>query len=141
MKIILKKELSGLMPMPESYEDFNTIAQGKILSCEIKSPRNIRLHRKYFSLLNIVYENRQVFEDMSFDNFRSEIIRRCGYYDKYRNFIGKMEYIPKSISFSKMSQESFEILYSKSIDVILKYVLVGMKDEDLRRSVELVIGF
>jgi len=141
MKLIVKKELSGFIPMSESYEDFNSIKQNEILSCEIKRPRNIQFHRKYFALLNIAYENRQILDNMTFDQFRKEIIKRSGFYDEYRDFLGMMIYDAKSISFAKMKADEFEELYSRSINVILKYILVGMKDEELRKSVNLIIGF
>ena len=141
MKLILKKELSGFIPLPESYEDFNAIKQGATVSCEIKSPRNIQFHRKFFAMLSIAYENRQDFEQMSFDNFRKEVIARSGHYDMHTNFKGLPVYQAKSISFSKMSAPEFEVLYSQCIDTVLKYVLTGMKDEELRKSVTLIIGF
>ena len=141
MKLILKKELSGLIPMSESYDDFNSIEQGAIVSCEVKSPRNIGLHRKFFAMLNIAYENRQDFEQMSFDNFRREIIARAGFYDMHVNFKGMPVYQAKSISFAKMKQEEFEEVYSRCIDVVLEYVLCDMKSEELKNAVNLVLGF
>jgi hypothetical protein len=49
-------------------------------------------------------------------------------------------YIPKSISFAKMSQEEFSAFYNRCCDLIAKHFLPGVTSAELHAEVALMIG-
>lgn len=66
MKIQVVKNLNGtLKPAYDSdYESFKKIPLNEIIEIEYKKQRNIRFHRKLFSLLNLAYSNQNIFDNL-----------------------------------------------------------------------------
>jgi len=49
---------------------------------------------------------------------------------------------PKSVSFSKMTEEEFEKLYSRTLDVLIKHIYgKGMTADELNRIVDQFLQF
>ncbi len=150
--IYMRKMLdSSLTPIDaEGSELLAKVKTGEIVSVQVKRPRNVLFHRKYFSLLNFAYEQWQP-EGMEFkgqpvgknlDVFRGWVTAQAGYYDLAMTPDGKIKASPQSISFANMDETAFEDLYSKTIDVILKHVLKNYKDRDeLENILEQVVGY
>ena len=122
--------------------------------------RNVGQHRKYFALLNYAFD---VWEppvamamselehghfdpslarpEKNFERFRHDIIILCGFYESYYRINGEVRLEAKSISFANMDQDSFEQLYDKTVDVIIKHVLRNYTGDELRAVVEQVMEF
>jgi hypothetical protein len=134
MKIFLKNTLTGLIPLYDSdLEEKKKLKLNEVYRADIVRPRNIGFHKKYFALLNMTFQNQELFDCP--ENMRKEIIKHAGYYKEYRTIKGEIEYRSKSISFAKMSQDDFEKLYSSSLTVILKYILTGSKREEIEQEI------
>lgn len=113
--------------------------------------RNPAFHRKYFALLNYAFEcwEPPELEDdgprieihKSFDRFRKDIAILSGFYECVWRVDGTFRFEPRSISFAKMSEEEFEELYSKTIDVIVKRVLSNYTAEDLNEVINTILEF
>jgi hypothetical protein len=128
MKITLKKKQGALVPsLPMDEEKLARWKYGDILTCEVKKKRNGKFHRKFFALMNFVYDNQERYND--FDDFMFEIKLKCGLFSKHITTKGKMIYIPKSISFKNMDEMEFEAFYSKAIDAVLKDFIPTHKAE------------
>lgn len=139
-KFFLKKTDKVYIPCDDnSIEITNKLDAGTIVSCEAWKERNYRFHKKYFALLNIVFENQKKYDN--FEAFRAEVIMRAGYFNMHIHLSGQQSFSPKSIAFKNMDEIEFEKLYSKTIDVILKHFLVGTTDEEIRKEVEIIVGF
>lgn len=105
---------------------------GMVVTADVKVPRNNRFHRKYFALLKIAYEQwepptdetfRGVPIEKEFERFRHDVTIMAGFFTPVWNLKGEMRIEPKSISFDSMDDDKFEVLYSKTIDVLLKMIL------------------
>lgn len=129
--------------------NIDSIKFGEVVLADIKRPRNIKFHRKFFSLLNYafsIWEPEAVNLDntpvgKNFDHFRDNVIILAGYYEAVMGVDGKAFLKAKSISFGKMGEDEFSCLYSKTIDVILKHILVNYTREDLDRVFENIIAY
>jgi len=143
MKIYCTNTPHGLMPNTDmDYEKKLKLKLGQVYRVEIKQPRNYEFHKKYFALLNLVWENLP--DHLSegfrrFDNFRETVQMQAGWYEMYVNHKGVQMFKPKSISFGSMSAEEFEELYSNVIDIILRDYIPGMDREELEMQV--ITGF
>lgn len=128
----------ALMPAHQSdLDEVKKLPNHQPVRCRVTRMRNPDFHRKYFALLNLAFDyweppGEQVGEK-NFDRFRADVIILCGFYDQYVRLNGEVRVEPKSISFANMDQDEFEELYSKTIDVIIKYVLVNYTGEELQR--------
>lgn len=150
MKVLIKT-ISGLHPAdPETEAWYNKLKQGVAVSVEAKTIRNYKFLKKWFALLKIGYDNWTPGEINSkygvpaknFDRFRADVIILCGYYDTTVRLDGSVRVEPRSVSFAKMSEETFAKLYSETIDVLLKYVYdKDMDAEKLDLIVEQYLSF
>lgn len=91
---------------------------GEMYEFEFKKPRNIKFHRKFFALLNLTYENQQIYNDIT--RMRKELTKAVGYYESFLNHKGVLVYEAKSISFASMDEIEFSQFYNKFLDVIIK---------------------
>lgn len=146
----LKKFPNGFAPDAASNEPgvFDKIKFGDVIRVEFKRPRNYERHKKYFALLNIGFDafepnqyHKGVQVDKNFERFRKDVIIQSGHYDVVVNLNGDLRLEAKSISFGNMSQEEFEDLYNKSVNVILQKVLTNYTKADLDHVVDQVIRF
>ena len=150
------KSPQGLVPADEESRDW----MGKLKSTEIvhgnlTRQRNSKLHGKYFSLLQYAFdcwkedlamrEVHRIYKGApvmpNFDRFRKDIAILCGYYEPVYTLAGstgeapQMRLVAKSISFAKMSDDEFEGLYSKTIDILLERIASLPQDKKEVRDV------
>ena len=136
MKLLLLNTAQGLKPCyDEDYDEKRKLKIGVTYSAEIRQPRNLGFHRKFFSLVEVGYNNlpEDKIDPMpSKDVYRKMCIVRAGFYQIYKT--DKGQFIEaESISFSSMPQERFEEVYSRVLDVILSDV--GMISEELENEI------
>lgn len=143
----IKTTARTLMPATDhDAEILQHIKIGQPTRLTFKRIRNYEFHKKFFALLNLAYdywepdEGNQVGEK-NFDQFREDIIILCGFHNQWIRLDGSTRVTAKSISFANMSEDEFEKLYAKTIDVIIKHVLKNYTDEMLRSVVEQVETF
>ena len=121
-----------------SIDALNDIAQDEQVRCVITRPRNLKHHRKFFKMIEIVYKQQSFYAtepDMLDD------IKICVGHS--RTFIGKdgaVRTVPLSISFAKMDQTAFEQFYNKFVKFILEQVLPGVDSKDLEQRVYDMLG-
>jgi len=132
--LMIKQQDGSFRPADsQSLELAAKIKAGVPTKHKVTKPRNIQFHRKYFSLLNLAFENQEQYG--LFEAFRDAVTMQAGWYDSHTSFSGKLVFKPKSISFSKMDDMEFNELYNKTINVILKHVLTGSSRAELLNAV------
>ena len=122
MKILCKKSGRYLIPMYDS--DGEALAEcrlkdGEVYEVDIKTPRNIKHHRKLFALYNLCFENQDLFE--SIEDMRYYLTCKAGYYRIVETGSGEM-IVPKSLKFSKMDQIEFNQLYDATLKFVAKWL-------------------
>ena len=150
MKITLQKfEAEGashgiLVPADEQSAKFvGKLIKNDVVTSDFVKPRNYRFHKKWFALVKFSYDNwtppeikhQGSFVKKDFDTFRNNIIILTGHSKVVFNLNGSFEVIPKSISFAKMNDEEFKVLYDKTKVVILDNILINYTSDDLRQVV------
>ena len=137
----------------EDAEALRKIKPGAAVRVDVKLIRNYKFLQKWFTLAKFAFdiwqetvppqEYRGTPVQPNFDRFRKDLIILSGYYTPVFNARGELRLEAKSISFSSMSEEDFEALYSVTINVILQKILVGtgMTEQKLRDHVETVLRY
>lgn len=135
MKIYLKVTSSGLVPMYDSdHEEKKKLKIGSEVLAEIRVPRNLEHHKKFFALLRLVMDNMpETLSERytSTERLLDEIKFQCGYFEEHITLSGRVTYKPKSIAFDTMNQTDFEAFYNKALDVVLKWFLTGNTKEEI----------
>ena len=143
--------------MPATFHDQELLKKIKIgqpVKLKYTQVRNYEFHKKFFALMNLAFDYWEPPEggmgsawkdkidiEKNFDRFRKDIIIRAGYFNATYRLNGDIRFEAKSIAFGNMSEDEFEELYTKTIDVIVKHVLNNYTDEMLRSVLEQVEAF
>jgi hypothetical protein len=111
---------------------------GDRLMATIRKPRNSRLHRKAFVLLDVIwphteYPNKEI--------LRKAMTIGAGFVDEIVNpMTGEVSWCARSWKFDSMDDAEFSELYSRLIDVALKIIPQSTRD-DWMTAVEEVARF
>ncbi len=121
MKLFVVKQLNNTLKVSynSDYEKVKKLKTNEEYLCEIKQPRNINFHRKFFALINMLFDNQERYKDP--ERLRKDLIIEAGFYNEWVDFHGEIKREAKSISFAKMSEFEFSELYNKILDVIVEY--------------------
>jgi hypothetical protein len=113
--------------------------------------RNYKFHKKLFALLNLAFEYWEPGEidckwgapEKNFDRFRKELTKMAGYYHVEHSLLDKKSFriVADSISFAKMDNETFEKLYNRILDVIMKKILPNMSREEIETLTDKFLEF
>ena len=144
--------------IPASEDDAELLSKvkvGETVRLTLVRPRNIRFHRKFFALINLAFDYWEPPEhgegsawaekmpiERNVKRFRKDVTIMAGYYDATYRLNGDVRFEAKSISFGSMSEDDFEKLYSKVIDVIINRVCTQYTEYEMRKQVEdMVLDF
>lgn len=151
MDIFLVKKYGTLSPSSEADAEKLMGMKDGLVKCEISNPRNGGFHRKYFALLDVLFDafnpgEIQKGERVATKNrerFRKDIAIATGHYDLVVNLRGEVRAEARSISFAKMTQEEFERLYSRTIDYAMQKMacMEGRTREQIDNWVAQILEF
>ena len=132
------KHLTSLRPSDSAGEEMlRNIKHGELVSIEVRRPRNVYHHRKFFALLNIVFENQEKYQTV--EQLLTMFKIATGHCETMETPKGTI-YIPKSIAFHKMDQDEFSLFWDKCIKLVVTRILPGITKEDLERELLEIIG-
>ncbi len=121
-----------LIPFGEDgVKAVQSLKHGQTVKAVITRPRNIKFHRKFFSLLNFGFDYWQpepaewqgIQAEKSFKIFREQTTILAGYREVTHNLDGSVKVVAKSISFASMDESEFNDLYKAVYSVIWRLVV------------------
>ena len=135
MEIHLVRTSTGLRPYSDDdYEEMKKIKVGAIVKANIVRPRNVKFHRKFFSLIRAAWDCRteqQRINLRSVDTFREQLLITSGFSEPLYDLNGqKFLEKAKCMSFAKMDEPAFNEVYSKVLDTILTVMVANGVTED-----------
>lgn len=115
------KQLNNTLKVAHNseYDKIRKLKVGEAYQCEIKHPRNLEFHRKFFALITMLFENQDIYTDP--ERLRKDLIIEAGFYNEWTDFNGIVRKEAKSISFARMEEEEFRELYYRIMNVIVHY--------------------
>lgn len=140
-RVMMVKSLQSLHPADdEARALLRTIGQGEIVSVEVRRPRNVRFHAKFFAMLKIILDNQEHYK--SIEDILDVAKLSVGHYRTIRTAKYGDVKIPNSISFAAMDNAEFSDFYDKVVAWIASDVIPGLKRKDLDAEVEAaLLGF
>lgn len=133
MKILLTKALNSLRPADETAEQaLQGIKHGDVVSVEIKRPRNLLHSRKFFAMLQIVFDNQEHYT--SLDDLRAVCLCEIGHCNTVQRPDGYIKY-PRSMNFASLDQDEFNALYDKAVTWVCSVVIPGLSERGLSDEV------
>jgi hypothetical protein len=134
MKITLVKQMNNTFKIAynSDYEEAKKLKTGEEYQCTIVRPRNYKFHKLFFALLQMVYENQEVYNNIDF--MREELTKASGYYVSFFNHKGIECFRAKSISFSSMDNDEFKVFFDKFLDTVI--LVNGFDKETILENLE-----
>lgn len=152
--LMIKTAAGGLAPAnDDEAEKLRRMKTGATVKVAVSEMRNGRFFRKWWVLAKFAFDTwsetapRAMYKgdpvEHSFDRFRKDLIVLTGHHRCVFNALGEMRLEPESISWAKMDEDSFEKLYSSTINVILGKILnrPELTEERLRSLVDQLMSF
>ena len=135
MEIHLVRTSTGLRPYTDDdYKEMKKIKVGSIVKANIVRPRNIKFHRKFFSLIRAAWDcltEQQRTNLRSIDTFREQLLITSGFSEPLYDLNGqKFLERAKSISFAKMDEPAFNEVYNRVLDTIITILYADGVTED-----------
>ena len=131
--IIFRRDLRGLVPTDDASEAaLKSVKLGACVEVKIKSPRNLQMHRLFWKMMQIVYENQDHYQ--SADEVCSAFKFAVGHVDSIKTARGVIQ-VPRSISFAKMDQAAFRELFDKALHFCVTEVIPGLDSAEFEREV------
>lgn len=133
--LLFRKHLGSLKPADElAAEAVRKIGAEETVTITIKRSRNVKFHRKFYALMNLVYENQEVYPslDIMIAAFKVAAGHCFPVMDKNGRFVAM---VPKSISFAKMDETAFEAFWDASVKIIVERFLRGVDRHELEAEI------
>lgn len=154
-EVILLKTASGALT-PATEEEAAKIRRFKVgatLRTDIAEMRNGRFFRKWWVLAQLAYdmwaetaqlpEHKGMRVQPTFERFRKDLTILAGHYQVVVNINCETRLEADSLQWSKMTEDTFEKLYSDTINAILSKVLAARRldEKTIRNMVDQVMEF
>jgi hypothetical protein len=120
----------------DSENAVKKISEGGIIRAKSVDQRNAKLHRKYFVLIRLAWQNLPEKFDGYFGtktDLRKELTKLAGFYDERKDFHGNTVKEARSIAYDNMSSEEFEKLYEATVDLVAR--LLNTDNPTLERQI------
>jgi hypothetical protein len=132
---LIKRSDGTFCPAHNSdWELTKKVKDGESITAKLSFPRSLKFHKKFFALIRYTHfhmSEAMVEKYPSEDALRLELTLQAGYWEKHYTIGGKEVIYPKSISFEKMDNEEFARLYSAVLDVVLKWFIDEIDENEL----------
>lgn len=137
--LVLAKRGGVLAPVDDADRELvSRLREGEPVRVEIKARRNVKRHRLYWRLMQILFENTDAWP--SAESASDSIKIAVGHVEQIADAItGEIHLRPKSISFERMEESEFCRFLDRVIYVITDRLIPGLDAGDLRRKIEEVI--
>src|SRR3990167_4678587 len=134
MRVLLRKGFEMLQQGDDAAQRLiGSLRHGEFIAADIKRPRNLGHHRKFWALMELVARNQKYYASAEQVCAAFKVaVGHADYVKTKRGMIG----IPKSISFANMDQSEFEAFYSKAVEYLTTEVIPGLNKDALRSEVE-----
>lgn len=152
MEVSLIKLAQGALAPADEHEaeKLRRLKLGALVKCEMTETRNPQFHRKFMALMRLGFESFNPPEatykgypvETDFDQFREDVTIAAGFFVVHYRIDGSFRVRAKSISFGRMKQPQFELVYSAVANVLLRGVLVRYQNRAvLDNVVNQILGF
>ena len=154
MEVLCRRVPGGLAPeSPDEAEKLAKLKAGASVRVSVAQEVNARFRRKWWALAKFAFdlwsetmperEYRGQAVQRNFERFRKDLTIMAGHFHPVWTLKGEMRVEADSLAWASMTDETFEKLYSATINAVLQKILAGSKltDADLRAHVERVMRF
>lgn len=136
-QLLVEKLEDALHPTDQaSIKALRQIPDRTIVKIQLSIPRNVRHHRMFFALINLVFEaQREPRQFPTREALLDALKIAIGHVREVRGIRGETYIVPDSISFGRMDQLQFREFFDSAVRVILEKILPGVERRDLEQQI------
>lgn len=117
----------------EAAAVIHRIGEGEVVACEVRRPRNLAMHRKFFALVRVVVDATGLWPNE--DCCLRDLKERVGLYSvEWSPATGEDRIVHGSISFAQMDQDAFLKFYETCLRELCD-MAGGIEHDALRAAV------
>jgi len=132
--VFMRRQMGALRPIDAASEAaVALVLHNEIVQVEIKRPRNLPHHRKWWKLVQVVFPHQSTYPTI--EQFHAALKCALGYADSVTLPDGRVMLVPRSIAFAKMDQAAFEQFYDRAVYLICTRIIPRLGREDLMQEV------
>lgn len=138
--VLMRKASKALEPADEgAFDALRSLKLGEVYRVEIRRPRCLREHKRYWALCSFVWENTQQFG--SPDEVHEYLKLRGGHCRLIASqTTGEVYKVSRSISFAKMTPDEWDAFWKRAKDVVREDFVPSMSDSELEFELQKLIG-
>jgi len=135
--LLLRRTLSGFEPANDlSAELVRKVKLGEVVKCELKRPRSLPWHARYWALVSLVSDN----SSRTPDEVHALFKLKAGLVKRLEGRNGTVWAIPDSIAFHAMSREEWAVYWDKVVAIVCNDLLPGVTEEQLGAELRKLVG-
>lgn len=134
---IMKKGLRGLEPDNDlARQILSKLKPGEPVRVDIKRPRSLPWHRRYWALVSLIAEN----SSYTPDEVHQLLKLRCGCTKVIHERSGNTVTLPDSIAFDRMDAEAWTSFWNRVVDYGATHLIGGITKEALQNEIAELLG-
>ena len=138
MKFLAIRTYNTLKAVDDRGRDvLSKIKPGKIVTVEVKQPRNIKELRFYFAMIDLLFQQQTWFTTP--DDLDEEIRVAIGHCTTRKRPNGEILVRPKSLQFGKLDQYNWRTFLDAAIKLACEKIVPGLPESTLKSEVEEMI--
>lgn len=127
-RVIMRKTGMGFIPADDAQAELLPAMQpGQLAQFEIRKPRNLKFHRKYFAMLRATFDMQDQYQNLK--HWRDAVQIAAGHCETFITHTGQVNYKPKSISFADCDETKFNRIYQDAIQAICDHWIKAEPDQ------------
>lgn len=139
-ELFLRRTLGGFAAADEATQDaMRSYRINEVYRANVVKPRDLKNHRRYWALVNLVYQNTEGYK--SPDQLHQHLKILAGHCSPVvSKATGETFLIADSISFGSMDEPEFQAFWSRCITAVSEHILPGIEVDAVAYEVEKLIG-
>lgn len=138
--IMCKRTVSGLSPDDDAASAvLRKVPLGAVVKVEVRRPRNLSAHRRWFALCNLIYQNCEQYASPDVVHGHLKIL--AGHATPIVSHVtGETWLIPNSISFSSLDEDAFQQVWRRACQAVCETILPTLTVSDLDNEIMRIVG-
>jgi hypothetical protein len=138
--LFLKRTLHGFAAADEATQDaMRSYKIGDTYRASVVKPRNLKAHRRYWALVNMVYQNTEGYASAELVHAHLKLLAgRCS--PVVSKTTGETFLVPESISFNAMDEAEFQDFWARCIKAVCEHIIPGIEVDAVQYEIERVLG-
>lgn len=135
--LLMRRTLKGFEPANQAaLNAMNKVQFNDVVKVEVKRPRSLPWHRRYWALVSLVADN----SSYTAEEVHILLKLRAGCKKAVQERNGTVHWYPDSVAFDRMDRDQWSAYWERVVAYVASELLPGVKREDLEQEIAEIAG-